>query len=318
MKNNDMNDERFARGLGWLSVGLGLPALVAPGAVARLIGVQDDTTSRGTVAFVGVRDVALGVGLLARLSPVWLWARVAGDVMDLTLLSKALTSGSTPRRDRVAATTATIVGITAMDVWCTLRMTLRSGERPGRAAEDRGMVVKKAITVRRPLTEVYRAWRDFSNLPRFMENLESVQITGDNRSHWKAKAPAGAKAEWDAKITEDRPNERIAWCSLPGSALNNAGTVRFVQAPGGRGTEVHVEMRFDSLAGKLGATAAKIVGKDPGKQVADDLRRFKQVLETGEITRSEDTVRNGGPAQPPPDVPPSAETWRPTAEPALP
>ncbi|WP_406696340.1 SRPBCC family protein [Singulisphaera sp. Ch08] len=103
--------------------------------------------------------------------------------------------------------------------------------------------VTGSITINRPAEELYRFWRNFENLPRIMTHLESVQVTGDRRSHWKAKAPVGSTVEWDAEITEDRPNELIAWRSLEGADVENSGAVRFVPAPGGRGTEVHVEMR---------------------------------------------------------------------------
>ena len=135
-----------------------------------------------------------------------------------------------------------------------------------------------------------------------MSHLESVQADGNGRSHWKAKAPAGMTVEWDAEITEDRPNELIAWRSV-GGQVDNSGSVRFVPAPGGRGTEVHVEMRFDPPGGVLGKWAAKLFGESPEQQVYDDLRHFKQVMETGEVVLSEGSFDGSRivqrPAQPP-------------------
>lgn len=165
------------------------------------------------------------------------------------------------------------------------------------------MDVKKAITVNEPPETLYQFWHDFANLPRFMEHLDSVRVTGEGRSHWTAKAPAGATVAWDAEIVEDRPNELIAWRSLDGAAVDNAGAVRFAPAPGGRGTEVRVEFQYDPPAGALGATVAKLFGEEPGQQVADDLRHFKQVLETGEVTRSDASAKGGGTAQPPATTP---------------
>src|SRR5213082_3253037 len=110
--------------------------------------------------------------------------------------------------------------------------------------EDHAMDVKEAITVNRSPEDLYQFWRNFENLPRFMDHLESVQVTGDGRSHWKAKAPAGATVEWDAETTEDRPNELIAWRSTEDADVSNAGVVRFVPAPGARGTEIHVDLRY--------------------------------------------------------------------------
>jgi uncharacterized membrane protein len=128
-------------------------------------------------------------------------------------------------------------------------------------------------------------------------------VIDDRRSHWKARGPAGKTVEWDAEIIDDRPNERIAWRSLEGADVENSGVVRFVKAPGGRGTEVHVEIRYSPPGGVLGAWLAKLFGEEPGQQVEDDLRALKQIMETGEVVRSEGTL--GGrralqrPAQPP-------------------
>ncbi len=161
------------------------------------------------------------------------------------------------------------------------------------------MDVKKAITVNRPPNELYQFWHDFENLPRFMDHLKAVQVTGEKQSHWTAKGPAGTTVAWDAEVIDDRPGELISWRSLDGAAVDNAGSVRFVSAPGGRGTEVRVELRYDPPGGALGATVAKLFGEEPGQQTQDDLRRFKQVMETGELTRSDASAKGGGAAQPP-------------------
>jgi uncharacterized membrane protein len=145
-------------------------------------------------------------------------------------------------------------------------------------------------TVNRPADEVYAFWRDFENLPRFMEHLESVQVTDEKRSHWRAKAPAGMTVAWDAEIIDDTPGERISWRSLEGSTVPNAGSVRFKPATGGRGTVITVEIEYQPPGGAIGATIAKLFGEEPEQQVSDDLRRFKQVIETGEIVRSSATI----------------------------
>jgi Predicted integral membrane protein len=166
------------------------------------------------------------------------------------------------------------------------------------------MEVRSTVTVNRPASELYDFWRDFENLPRFMHHLEHVETMGP-RSHWVAKAPANRTVEWDAEIVEDVPNERIAWRSLEGSRISNAGVVRFVAAPGNRGTEIHVELSYDPPAGAAGALIAKFFGEEPHQQVRDDLRRFKQVMETGEVLRSDGSPEGIGssiirqhPAQP--------------------
>ncbi len=170
------------------------------------------------------------------------------------------------------------------------------------------MDVKQAITVNRSAEDLYQFWRDFEQLPRFMSHLESVAVTGEGLSHWVATAPAGAKVEWDAELVEDRPNELIAWRSLEGADVANSGLVRFIPAPGNKGTEVHIEMQYDPPGGKLGATAAKLFGEEPNQQTKDDLRAFKQVMETGEVVLSEGTLSRRQPSQPPEQAPEEAPT----------
>jgi uncharacterized membrane protein len=149
------------------------------------------------------------------------------------------------------------------------------------------MQAKSAVTVKRPVEEVYRFWRDLTNLPSFMVHLKAVEATGDGRTHWTANAPAGRTVEWDAEVVEDQPNRRIAWRSLEGSQVANSGSVSFTPAPGGAGTEVRVELGYDPPGGTLGKVVAKLFGEEPQQQVTDDLRRLKQVLETGEVVLSE-------------------------------
>ncbi len=149
------------------------------------------------------------------------------------------------------------------------------------------MQVTKVITVNRPPDEVYGFWQNFENFPRFMSHLESVQTNGNGRSHWKATGPAGTTVEWDAEVVDDVPNHLIAWRSLEGADVPNSGSVRFTPAPRGFGTEVTVELEFRLPAGALGAAVSKLFGEEPGQQLRDDLRRFKQVIETGEVVRSD-------------------------------
>jgi uncharacterized membrane protein len=193
--------------------------------------------------------------------------------------------------------------VTALDVICAQQLA----RQPGSITESGDVRVTKSVIIDRSPEELYRFWRDFQNLPRFMQNLESVQVTGDGRSHWVAKAPAGGSVEWDAEVTEERPNELIAWRSVEGSDVDNSGQVRFERMPGGRGTKVSVEMLYHPPGGVIGAGVAKLFGNDPEWQVKDDLRRFKQVMEVGEVVRSEATLWGNGvteqrPAQPPEQI----------------
>lgn len=148
-----------------------------------------------------------------------------------------------------------------------------------------GIRVERAVTVNRPKAELYQMWRDFENLPRFMEHLESVQVdeADGGRSHWVAKGPLGRQVEWDSEIIEERDNELLVWKSLPGSMIESMGRVEFVDAPGGRGTIVHISMQYNPPAGSLGAAFAKLFGEEPNVQINEDLHHFKQIMETGEV-----------------------------------
>jgi uncharacterized membrane protein len=149
-------------------------------------------------------------------------------------------------------------------------------------AGGRGVKVEKSVTINKSAGELYNFWLNFENLPRFMNHLEEVRVTGDGRSHWVAKGPAGTRVEWDAESYNLVENEIIAWRSLEGSQVANAGSVHFKAAPEGRGTEVRVVLKYDPPAGVLGAWVAKLFGEAPDQQIEEDLGRFKQLMETGE------------------------------------
>ncbi len=159
------------------------------------------------------------------------------------------------------------------------------------ARPSQGIAVNKAVTINKTPAELYEFWHNFENLPRFMDHLQSVTVQDNNRSHWVAKAPAGTTVEWDAMITDERPNSSISWHSTPEASIANWGTVRFEEATGGRGTVVHVELEYQPPAGKLGAIVAKLFGEEPNQQISEDLRRFKRLMETGEIPTTEGQPR---------------------------
>ena len=149
------------------------------------------------------------------------------------------------------------------------------------------MELTATTTVRRPPEEVYARWRRFDELPTFMAHLDSVTVTGDRTSHWVASAPFGRSVEWDAEISEDEPGTLLRWHSVGEADVKNAGSVRFTAAPGGRGTELFVTIGYEVPAGALGKAVARYFGEEPHQQLDDDLRRFKQVVETGEVVRSD-------------------------------
>jgi uncharacterized membrane protein len=167
----------------------------------------------------------------------------------------------------------------------------RDDGAPPEAYFDRGIHVVEKFTISKSPEELYAFWRNFENLPRFMQHLESVRCEGNNRSHWVAKGPAGFSVEWNAEIINDEPNRVIAWRSLGGTDVDNAGSVRFTPARGDRGTQVSVNLDYIPPAGRAGALIAKLFGRDPERMVREDLRRFKQLMETGEIPTTEGQPR---------------------------
>ena len=148
----------------------------------------------------------------------------------------------------------------------------------------KGIRVEKSVTVNASPNAIYTFWRNFENLPRFMSHLQSVEVVDNKRSRWSTKGPAGTNVEWEAEVINEVPNELIGWRSIDGSTVNHAGSVHFRDT--GRGTEVKVVLRYDPPAGVVGATIAKLFGEDADHQVQEDLRQFKQLIETGETARN--------------------------------
>jgi uncharacterized membrane protein len=292
----NLSAEKLARGLGWFSIGLGLAEVLAPRGVARVAGVRGNTS---LIRLFGLREIASGIGIFmqGRKPAAAVWSRVAGDALDLAALGAAFASPDS-NKGKVTFATANVLMVTALDVICA--QALSSGE--GTTQGGTNKVIKSLIINRAP-EELYQFWRDFENLPRFMNNLESVRVTGGGRSHWVTKAPAGTSVEWDAEITEDEPNRAIAWRSLEGADVDNSGRVTFEPAAGNRGTIVRVEINYNPPGGVLGAAVAKLFGDDPGQQAQEALRCLKQLMEAGEVIVSDGTVWDNGlltqrPAQP--------------------
>jgi uncharacterized membrane protein len=234
------------------------------------------------VRAMGVREIASGVAILGGLvAPgTAVWSRVLGDAVDLASLGAAMAS---PRSDRgrLLAAGAAVAGATILDVLCARQYS------PGAERRKGPLPVTVNLVIDRSPEELYRHWHDFANLPTFMTYLEYVKVLDDRRSHWVAKGPAGSHIEWEAEITEDRPNEYIAWRTVGDSDVEHSGSVRFEPAAGNRGTLVTVELRYRPIGGSVGAAIASLFGKEPSQTIKMDLRRFKQVMETGEVITTE-------------------------------
>ncbi len=171
------------------------------------------------------------------------------------------------------------------DVYQALGVNTAGSREDTRAAlgGGGGTHVEESITINRSPDELYRFWRDLENLPRFMRHLESVERITDTLSRWRAKGPGGKRVEWNAEIINEVPNDVIGWKSIEGSDVISAGSVNFEDAGRGRGTRVRVRLQYSPPGGKLGAAVAKLMGRDPATEIREDLRRFKQLIETGEV-----------------------------------
>jgi uncharacterized membrane protein len=234
----------LARFLGYFSLGLGAPQTAAPWAVNRLIGVRDDAESRVWQFVVGVRELAAAAGILSERHPVeWTWARVAGDAMDLALLSAAL-RGHSERPARTAVAMGAVAGITVADVLESVRLSRMNGH----ATEGGFMRVDESITVRGDREEVARRWREQQAQAGFMDGAKSVEV-------------------------------------------------RYVDAPRGQGTEIHLHFEYSPPLGAVGAVVEKVRGDDPGVAAKYELLRFKQMVETGEVVRSDGTPEGPDPAR---------------------
>jgi uncharacterized membrane protein len=289
--------ESAANFLGWFSVGLGVAELVAPQALSQLIGVKPTRRNRAVMQAMGVREVVKGVGILANDRPRdWMWGRVAGDVLDLALLGRAMTTHS-EKKERTASAIGAVIGVAAMDLLTA--QALSAGPRITRHQTESGRTrVHKTVTVMKEPEEVFAFFSDLSNHARFMRHVESVRAVEGDR--WRYTVRLGDDTlEFDAEVTEQRPGERIAWRSMEGSPMRMDAAIEIRRAPGDRGTEVTGEMDYSPPLGLLGATVARLFREEPEQRLNDELKRAKQLMEVGEVTVSDATLERGmRPAQP--------------------
>lgn len=273
------HEQRWAYGLGWFGIGLGLVELTAPRGLSNMIGAPPG--HEGLIRTMGLREIVSGVSIVTQREPAaGVWSRVAGDMLDLALLGGALTSRRS-QSGRLVAATVSVAAAMLLDVVIAQQLSRGVKTRHG------AIPLTAAIIVNRSREELYRHWRQLSTLPQFMKHLKRIEVKDDRRSHWIARGPAGSTIEWDAEITEDRPDERISWRAVEGMAIEHEGSVRFEPGTGGRGTIVTVEMEYRPPLGTVGAAVAAWFGEEPNQTVKMDLRRFKQMMETGEVITTE-------------------------------
>lgn len=285
----------LARALGVASLGLGLTQIVAPRAVARFIGIDEHDRSRAILRTIGVRELASGIATDPRPEPGG-W--VGGNALDLALLFAAMGWPGADRK-RVNAAMAAVLGITAADAISAARLAMRDGPTEESQAEPEDVPVTAAITVGAPLGQVFQAWEGFQNIPRFMGDFAEVEIHDTRTSRWSATLPAGMTLEWDVAITESTPNEVIAWRAGEGSPIDASGQIRFRPAPRDQGTEVLFSAAFRPPGGELGRKIGGLFAEGIATKIQNDLRRFKQLMELGEIVVSDDSAIKGpNPARP--------------------
>jgi uncharacterized membrane protein len=297
-----INFSKAGQALGWVSLGLGLAELILPKRIQRMAGVSGHHSD--LIQLLGIRELAHAAVIFLQARPYQgLWSRVFGDAIDLAFLGAALASPKT-KKTRASVVAASVLGLAALDLFSLSRISQVRNQAKGYStltqadlnggSRGREFHVTKNITVNRSPEMLYAFWRNFENLPQIMLHLEAVRVIDSRRSHWVAKAPAGKHVEWDAEITDDRPNELIAWHSIPNADVPNYGFIRFEPSKTGRGTVVHVEIEYRPPAGAIGRIFAKLFGEEPSQQVEGDLRRFKQVMETGEVLLSEGSPQGYG------------------------
>lgn len=284
--NDEQPGRALSRALGWFSLGLGAVELVAPNKMTNAIGLEPGTRRSVTVRAQGVRELIAGAGILLRPRRAPVWARVAGDVLDLALLAWA-SRGERTSNGRLIAATVAALGCTVLDVYATRQVAnAQPAQRP----------VMATVTINKPPQEVYAYYRRLEQLPKFMDYLESVEQLDRARSKWTAKLPIAGQVSWESEIVEDRPGEKLAWKTVDGEKLVHRGQVTFARAPGRDATEVRVELELGMPGIPPNATLARLLS---GSQIKGDLRRLKQVLETGEVLVSDASAhRLPHPAQP--------------------
>lgn len=265
-----------ARFLGWFSIGLGLAEILFPKKLARMIGAPPHPAR---TRMMGLREVVMGAGILGTPRPSkWLKARVAGDAADLAFLKSSF-SAEGSNKTRLTCATAAVAAITVVDA--------ASARKSACAEPEAGRIrIESSRAVNRSPEECYDFWRNVENLPRFMSHVESVRKTGENTAHWRLKPVSMKSLEWNSRITDDVRGETISWQS-EGGDVESFGTVRFEPLLPGQGTNIRVSLEYaPPLADPQGITG-RVLKTISESKLREDLRRFKSLIETGEIPTTE-------------------------------
>jgi uncharacterized membrane protein len=214
------------------------------------------------------------------------WERLASIAAGTALLWLGMRGR---RINGLAASSGAGLLLRGLSGYCPVNaLTYRGSDRSDTRVAlggDRGIHVYESLVIYRPRRELFRFWRDFSNLPRFMEHLDDVRVLSPTRSIWTARAPIGTRVRWEAEVINEIEGELIGWQSTDNADVATAGSVRFAPAPAG-GTEIAVHLQYEPPAGKLGSMVASMFGEEPSQQIRADLRRLKEILETGEVARA--------------------------------
>lgn len=284
-----MNGQTTARFLGWFSVGLGLAEVVAPNAITRALGTRRRPGLVRTA--YGLRELAVGAGLLTTRTPQpWVWARVAGDVLDLATLGAAL-GGRRSNRGAVGFALASVAAVTALDVRTALALGTENGTSGAteKGAPPDAEEVRSSITIGRPPEEVYWAWRDPVTVATMLQPFARVHAESPELAHIQPRTPLGGALQWSWDVPDERPGEFMRFRSLEGSTVRNEGTATLRPTADGRGTHLEVHARYQAPGGPLGTKALAAFGLVPQKALDETLDRFRDLVESGRTpTRPEE------------------------------
>ena len=283
-----MQTQALARGLGWFSVGIGALEILGGKTLSEALGIGNRT---GLLRAYGFREISVGVGILTAPKtppPGWLWARFAGDIVDLATLFAALENKE--KRVNVAFALAAVGGVTALDYLCAQQLSQAAQTKANASTPtdrpDLSAVGEGYITINRSAEDLMARWTEPETFAAVMGGFADVKPSGDGVMQWTVHTPLHTDLTWTSRMTQGASDgsQTVRWESLPGGDVPNRGTVQFKGgAPGSRGTEVALRFEFDPPGGVVGDAAAKYLGFVPGVLASGVLRRFKALIETGEI-----------------------------------